>query len=200
MADQLAKEGGKVELIQRVGLPKAEIKMAIRQGIRDKWEQWWNRYPHARQTKFFYPTPNKKFGKEVMNFTRFQLARYIHIVTGHNNLLYHRSNINPDMDQTCRFCGEQKETFIHFFTDCPALWRAREEAEHAEPGGHLTFVSPTQLLNFSFQAKVNEALENQQEVDDVWRAMEVVSGSEGAAESDTDTGSDMDIGSANENG
>ena len=156
-----------------MGLPKGEVKAAIHQGIRDKWDQWWDRYKHARQTKFFYPTQNKSFGKEVMNFTRFQLSRYIQIVTGHNNLLYHRSNINPDIDQTCRFCGVDKETFIHFFTDCPALWRAREEAEHARPGGHLDFVNPTQLLNFSFSPRINQALENAEEVDAIWEEMDL---------------------------
>ena len=183
-ADQLAKEGGHIELINHVGLPRAQIKMAIHNGIREKWDQWWLRYPHARQTKFFYPGQNKKFGKEVMGFTRFQLARYIRIVTGHNNLLYHRSNINPDIDQRCRFCEEQKETFIHFFTDCPALWKTREEAEHAQPGGHLEFVSPTQILNFSFQPRINAALENQDEVDAAWRAMEVIS------DTDSESGAD----------
>ena len=169
--------------INHVGLPRAEIKNAIKNGIREKWDQWWQRYPHARQTKYFYPRQNKKYGKEVMKFTRFQLTRYIHIVTGHNNLLYHKSNMNPDIDQTCRFCGEQKETFIHFFSDCPALWRAREEAEHGEPGGHIAFQSPTQLLNFSFHPRINAALELSEEVEDVWRAMEVVSDSSSGSES-----------------
>ena len=108
--------------------------------------------------------------------------------------------MNPDIDQTCRFCSEQKETFIHFFTDCPALWQAREATEHAQPGGILEFVSPNQLLQFSFQPKINSALENPQEVEDVWRAMEVVSGTdeESASDQPMEGDSDMSISDASE--
>ena len=90
----------------------------------------------------------------------------------------------------CRFCSEHKETFIHFFSECPALWRDREEAEHAEPGGQLSFVSPTQLLNFSFSPRINRALEKREEVDEVWQAMEVRTDS-GGSESGAESRSDM---------
>ena len=100
---------------------------------------WWERYPYARQTKFFYPECNKQLGKLAMELTRLQLGRFIRIITGHNNLLYHRSNIDPDIDPMCRFCREKQETFIHFFTDCPALWRDRQEADYAMPGGQVIF-------------------------------------------------------------
>ena len=93
--------------------------------------------------------------------------------------------MDPDVDQTYRFCGEARETFIHFFTDCPALWQARADAEHAQPGGVLSFRSPTQLLNFSFHPRINQALESDQEVEQVWRDMEVISESTITSESET---------------
>ena len=65
-------------------------------------------------------------------------------------------------------------------------------------GGVLDFVSPNQLLNFSFQPRINDALENPQEVEDIWRAMEIVSGSEAEAGSTAGVGSDMIISSASE--
>ena len=123
-ADRLAKEGGKLQHIERLGLPQAQLKADIRNGIREKWDMWWTRYPHARQTKFFYPESDKQLGKQTMALTRPQLGRFIRIVTGHNNLLYHTSNINPDLDPMCRFCREKQETFIHFFT-CHLLPRSQ---------------------------------------------------------------------------
>ena len=39
-ADELAKEGGKKVQMQRLGLPRGELKAAIQQGIRDKWDMW----------------------------------------------------------------------------------------------------------------------------------------------------------------
>ena len=74
-ADALAKEGSQNDNAQGLGLPVAEVKARIHHSIREKWDLWWNRYPHARQTKFFYPQQNKAFGKIVMNFTRLQLGK-----------------------------------------------------------------------------------------------------------------------------
>ena len=147
-ADRLAKAGGKLEYMERLGLPIAELKTEISNGIRLKWDMWWQRYPHARQTKFFYPESDKQMGKLAMELTRPQLGRFIRIITGHNNLLYHRSNIDPDIDPMCRFCGEVQETFIHFFTDCPALWHARNDAQYEQPGGQVSFVNPLQMIKF----------------------------------------------------
>ena len=158
-ADTLAKEGGNLEQLQHLGLPRAELKRELINGVREKWDQHWERYPHARQTKYFYPTQNKALGKKAMELTRPKLGRYIRIVTGHNNLRYHRSNIDPDINPTCRFCEEVDETFIHFFQDCPALWQDRGEMDFAKPGGYLEFTSPDDLLEFSLQsARVNSAL------------------------------------------
>ena len=95
-----------------------------------------------------------------MNFTRLQLSRYIRIITGHNNLFYHRSNVDSDNNNAiCRFCLEDVETFIHFATDCPALWTERRDVLHQYVGDPLTEWDPAQLLDFSFTPRITGALE-----------------------------------------
>ena len=89
-----------------------------------------------------------------------ELSRYIRIVTGHNNLFYHRHNIDPlNNNDICRFCLEESETFIHFFTDCPALWRERRDHIHQYIGSRDTEWRPQQLVDLSFSPAITAALE-----------------------------------------
>ena len=197
MADELAKKGCKLAQPQRLGLPLRELKNQVEAGLREKWDTQWDRYPHARQTKYFYPSQCKEKGKEAMQLTRIKLGRLIKLITGHNNLAYHRSNINPDIDPMCRFCSEAQESFIHLFADCPALWRERRELEGGEYGGAPNYVSPQQVLEFSYIPRINEALENTEEVDNAWQELERMSqGSDSQnerTEDDEDRAEDMDV-------
>ena len=170
-ADELAKEGGQKDKMQKLGLPVVELKREIEQGIRDKWDQQCDRYPHARQTRYFYPVQDKYRAKTVMGFNRMQLGRFIRIITGHNNLQYHRSNMDPDRDPFCRFCAETQESFIHLFTDCPALWREHQETRGDLPTGQLLRdMDPQTILDFSYIPRINVALENPTEVQVIWEA------------------------------
>ena len=49
------------------------------------------------------------------------------MVTGHNELGYHASLCNPEVDNTCSFCNTNDETFFHLATECPALWQTRQD-------------------------------------------------------------------------
>ena len=55
-------------------MPLVEVKKAIEKAIREKWDQLWGRYQHARQTRYFYPTQDKDKAKTVMQFTRLQFC------------------------------------------------------------------------------------------------------------------------------
>ena len=103
-----------------------------------------------------------------MELSRFRLGRYIRIVTGHNNLLYHRSNINPDIDPMCRFCNETQETFIHFISDCPALWQEQRQLQAEVQDQSVYMAPPEALLDFAANPRINAALENASEVDRIW--------------------------------
>ena len=44
---------------------------------------------------------------------------------GHNYLNYHHRIVGNFSEQICRFCGEEREEFIHLACECPALARER---------------------------------------------------------------------------
>ena len=161
MADSLAKAGSLQEdIMTDIQAPKSKLKANIDECMREKWNRDWERYPHARQTKFFYPGQSKEKGVMTMKMNRLELARYIRIITGHNNLFYHRSNIDPDNNNSiCRFCLDADETFIHFFTDCPALWSERRDTILRYIGDPREDWTPQQLVALSFTRKITEALE-----------------------------------------
>ena len=45
---------------------------------------------------------------------------WIKSITGHNNLAYFQSKLNPEIDPTCRLCLQANETLHHLMTDCEA--------------------------------------------------------------------------------
>ena len=78
-ADELAKAGSELEEVQPVNAPKSKLKAEIDEKIREKWDADWQRYPHGRQTRFFYPGQDKQRAKEVMQLNRIELGCYIRL-------------------------------------------------------------------------------------------------------------------------
>ena len=77
-------------------------------------------------TKEFYPIPDKKKCKEIMNLNRPDMKLWVEIVTGQNNLNYIQSKIY-EISSQCRFCEEEDETFYHILTECPVFADSRAE-------------------------------------------------------------------------
>ena len=48
------------------------------------------------------------------------LTTWIKSITGHNNLAYFQSKLNPEIDPACRLCLKANETLHHLMTDCEA--------------------------------------------------------------------------------
>ncbi len=67
-------------------------------------------------------------GKQIQMLRRATLSNVIQALTGHNYLNYHGSQMDRSLSETCRFCGEGREEFIHLAHECPAL--AKERLEH----------------------------------------------------------------------
>ena len=55
------------------------------------------------------------FGETDLNYYTYKL----HKTTGHYNLAYFQSKINPEIDPTCRLCLQANET-LHLKTDSEA--------------------------------------------------------------------------------
>ena len=105
-ADVLAKEGTTKPDVARVALPKQATKIAIRNAIEEIWDFQWSQYPDGRQSKQFYKPPNRSKAKYSYNLSCQELGILIWLVTGHNNLFYHRSNVDKTgkTSPLCRFC------------------------------------------------------------------------------------------------
>jgi hypothetical protein len=125
-ADELAKRGGEQLMYEGVGIPKCEMKRRLKV-VENRWEQEWNSYGHARQTKLFFPHVKNKNTHDISNLGRIRLGKMIRVFTGHNALYYHRHNINNEISSICRFFLEDDETSWHIVMECPAFAVPRRE-------------------------------------------------------------------------
>ena len=49
------------------------------------------------------------------------LSNWIKTITGHNNLAYFQSKIDPEISLVCRLCNYKDETLFHLVTECEAI-------------------------------------------------------------------------------
>ena len=154
-----AKKGSKLELIEKIDMPKAEVHNKITEFFYSLWEKDWEKYDKARMTKLFYTKPDSNQAKYVLKLGRLELSRFIKIITGHNGLFYFKNKIDKDINAICRFCLEQDETFYHLITECPAHRVARTDIFLDQIPYTDTNWSVRDLLNFSYSAGVREAID-----------------------------------------
>ena len=159
-ADGLAKAGTSVPSISHLSLPRQATKFAIKAAIDEIWTFQWQSYNDGRQSKQFYKQPNRKKAKYSYNLSRQELGRLIRITTGHNNLLYHRSNVDKTRNTAslCRFCGEENETFYHFATKCPCFRLSRFHYFQSDSCFTNEQWSIRRLLDFSNIPSISAAL------------------------------------------
>ena len=122
-ADQAAKEGaaGGTHIKKaNTAIPWQEAKNKIEDYTTSLWRQKWITTPHYKHTKLFYGSPNKNKSKYILKMGTHKLSTWIKGLTGHNNLAYFQSKLNPDIDPTCRLCLQTNETLHHLMTDCEA--------------------------------------------------------------------------------
>ena len=128
-ADEAAKEATKNDDIDiRTPIANSWMSRTVNSLIYKEWANDWSAIKTARQTKQFYKFPSISKTNRVLKLNRYDLTRFINIITGHNNLNYHMSLVsNGDISSTCRFCLSERETFFHWVTDCPRLRTLRED-------------------------------------------------------------------------
>ena len=122
-ADQAAKEGaagGAHMKATQTPIPWQVAKSKIESYTTAKWKQKWVDAPHYKHTKLFYESPNKNKSKYTLKMGTHMLSTWIKSITGHNNLAYFQSKLNPEIDPTCRLCLQANETIHHLMTDCEA--------------------------------------------------------------------------------
>ena len=135
----------------------------LRTNLYKIWNSEWNKYPHARQTKQFFPGIRTRISRDLLKLDRRSVGRFIHLITGHNNLNYHCSLRDPlgEHESMCRLCGEERETFYHFITTCPRLLSARAEIFCSWNGPRTEGCNwkVDDIIRFSMEPEVNEAFE-----------------------------------------
>ena len=65
--------------------------------------------------------------KHLQHMDRRHLRAATQLLTGHNTLKYHFHKMKLANTPTCRLCGLEDETVKHLLTDCPVLWKKRQE-------------------------------------------------------------------------
>jgi ribonuclease HI len=162
LADDLAKEGTMLDDVTHpsIPIPISHIKSSLDLEIRLKWKSYWHKYPHARQSKIFIKESIPLKAKAMYNMGRFKLGTLARVITGHNALLYHRHNIDPENNSPlCRYCTEQEmETFSHLILDCPRFENFKRTIFTSLPFEPPEIWEPSQLLEFAEHPEIEPAL------------------------------------------
>ena len=112
-----------------IPLPESWAKAKIASSITKIWAQRWVSVNEARQTKIFFPRPNKSTSNLLCNLNRRDLGFIVEMITGHCRLKRHESIVNHGGDPDCRYCGTgNPETPWHLIGECPAFFQRRREA------------------------------------------------------------------------
>ena len=134
-------------------LPDCEIKSLAKNLTLDKWKDRWDSSADCRQTKIFFPEPNKKLSKELLNLNRTDLGLCIRHLTGHSFFRYHRSKVDPALDPVCRCCHDATEESAHIILECPAL--KEERLQYFWEYQPTTIAAIWQLLGFLTDPKIS---------------------------------------------
>ena len=161
LADQAAKNGAEnlngVCKYVHVRRPQCEIKMQIKQAIRQKWDKNWTDADKYSHTKYFLSKSNNRVGKLVLQLSKSSLSKLVQIVTGHNFLSYFQSKQDCTVNPMCRLCAEAHETFHHLITYCPATEVKRRQLFLDDPPQKDNW-KPKQLLSFAETEPTNSWL------------------------------------------
>jgi ribonuclease HI len=131
LADFMAKTGAALPVAGPepfLPLSNAVCKQAAKEELLYSWTVKWQRSRDYRQSKIFFPAPNSSNSKNLLQLTRRELGILVRHLTGFSYLMYPQSLQQPQLDPTCRLCGENREESHHIIRTCPALARTLYKA------------------------------------------------------------------------
>ena len=121
---------------------------------------WNSKYiKSARRTwdRFFWTVKSSDTARiDVTYSLMLELSRFVGLVTGHGNLAYFYSKLEPGSNPICRLCREWNETFIRFM-ECPRLRTYQTDCfldKDISQGWE-----EEKVLEFSYKRGINEAVE-----------------------------------------
>lgn len=159
LADEYAKIGAWDSTRQaEVLMTRKHIETIVDEKCMEHWTSEWQKYPHCRQTKNFYPTPDKNLHQKTRRLARSSLAILVQVITGQNNLNYLTNIIFPQLTDQCRFCEEEQETFIHLLNECPVFRERRTELFSDMIIENSLEWDPARIVEFAQHPQIEEAL------------------------------------------
>ena len=107
------------------------------------------------------PTVSNKVEKYLKKIIRGDLGNLVQFLTGHCNLMRHKSLQDKRIEPDCRLCKEAEETPWHLATECPLLFTHRKNHFYGEILYSVEW-STGQLLRFCKESKIWSLLDHQQ--------------------------------------
>ena len=162
VADDLANEG---RLLPEVATdapktPWALIKSDLIKKVNAYWSFMWMQQNTCRQSKDFFPKVDYSRSFELLTLTRKQWSKIVALMTGHCGLARHLFLCSDPFDEestppTCPRCEEDDDTARHYFSQCPALYRIRQEIfGHAFMEPPFDDLKINKILQFMSRSKV----------------------------------------------
>ena len=131
MADQEAKQGALLggSVLLPLPLSKTIVRSQIRTRIDQAWNTRWQDGLDCRQTKLFFPSPDKNKSYAITKMSRLTFGQITRFITGHNFLRRHEQIVHPDpfTSKLCRLCENEEETAWHIVAECDCLHKIRGE-------------------------------------------------------------------------
>ena len=90
-----------------------------------------------------------------------EISRFIKLITGHNGLFYFKNKIDKEINNICRFCLGESETFYHLVTECPAHRQNRVDIFLDNLPITNTKWSVRDLLDFSYKPGIRDAIDGE---------------------------------------
>ena len=88
------------------------------------------------------------------------MCRLIELITGHSNLNYVQSKIDPaNVPPLCRFCEEEDEIFAYLPNECPCFLSYRHDILLNKRIINTLSWTHQQLLAFSYFPSIDKALD-----------------------------------------
>ena len=101
-------------------IPQSTCKTAIKNWLLLRHAEWWTSYSGGVHTKRFFPTPSRKWSRELLFLEKKDIRRVVNAITGHCLLNKHLTTMgyldNPRCD-----CDLDDETGFHLICECPRL-------------------------------------------------------------------------------
>ena len=158
LADEYAKLGTTDNSIHiNTRTTRNQIRACIANYTFHKWREKWQAINKYRQTKIFYPHPDRGKYRQVKMFSRKELQLYTQAITGQNNLNYLNSIIVTGYTSMCRFCEEEDETFSHLVGECPVFHDLRVEVVGSLGRVDLSRLVPRQIMHFLEHEEIRKA-------------------------------------------